>query len=369
MTAVDNQPIDLRDHDPEAILNVRNLVKYFPGGRSGLGLKTTKRWVRAVDGVSFEIRPGETLGLVGESGCGKSTIAKLLLRLEDPTSGEINFDGQNVANMTGSDLLAYRRAVQAVFQDPFASLSPRMRVKDIISEGLEIHTDMSKTEMDDRVGEVLGMVGMRPEVGQLYPHEFSGGQRQRIAIAKALALDAKMLVLDEAVSALDVSIRAQVITLLKDLQQELGIAYLYIGHDLATVSYLSDRVMVMYLGKQVERDETLALVNNPKHPYTEALFEAALPAHPDDHQDTSGQATAEVPSALAPPPGCHFHPRCPDVMDVCHESYPEQITMADGRQVACHLYSTDGTSAATSGEVKVEVEAAAPTDPSQNGSS
>ena len=322
------------------LLQVRDLVKHFPGGRTGLGLRATRQWVRAVDGVSFDIAPGETLGLVGESGCGKSTIAKLLLRLEDPTSGEIIFDGDDVSHLTGKDLLAYRRAVQAVFQDPYSSLSPRMRVRDIISEGLRIHTDMSKADMADRVAEVLAMVGMRPEVGRLYPHEFSGGQRQRIAIAKALALDTRMLVLDEAVSALDVSIRAQVITLLKDLQQELGIAFLYIGHDLATVSYLADRVMVMYLGKMVELDEAVGLVDEPLHPYTEALFTAALPAHPDDHdrQGTAQQATAEVPSALAPPSGCHFHPRCPKAMDECSVTYPAAVTLDTGRQIACHLH-------------------------------
>lgn len=322
------------------VLEVRELVKYFPAGRTGFGLRTARQWVRAVDGVSFDIAPGETLGLVGESGCGKSTIAKLLLRLEDPTSGQIVFDGTDVATLKGKALLAYRRAVQAVFQDPFSSLSPRMRVKDIISEGLEIHTDMSKAERIHRVGEVLDMVGMRPDVGELYPHEFSGGQRQRIAIAKALALDAKMLVLDEAVSALDVSIRAQVITLLKDLQQELGIAYLYIGHDLATVSYLADRVMVMYLGKLVELDETVSLVDAPLHPYTTALFDAALPAHPDDHDgtDLSEQATAEVPSAMAPPSGCHFHPRCPEAMDICTSEYPVEVILNGQRRVACHLH-------------------------------
>lgn len=323
------------------VLEVRDLVKHFPAGRSGLGLRAPRQWVRAVDGVSFDIAAGETLGLVGESGCGKSTIAKLLLRLEDPTSGHIMFNGEDVTAMRGAELLAYRRAVQAVFQDPYSSLSPRMRVRDIIAEGLRIHTDMSKSDMDDRVSHVLDLVGMRPDVGRLYPHEFSGGQRQRIAIAKALVLDTRMLVLDEAVSALDVSIRAQVITLLKDLQQELGIAYLYIGHDLATVSYLADRVMVMYLGKVVELDEAVSLVDRPLHPYTEALFNAALPAHPDDHDhdDTLGQATAEVPSAMAPPPGCHFHPRCPEAMDICTTVYPEAITLSGGRRVACHLHS------------------------------
>jgi oligopeptide/dipeptide ABC transporter ATP-binding protein len=220
-----------------------------------------------------------------------------------------------------------------------------MRVRDIIAEGLRVHTSMTSAEQASRVAEVLEMVGMNPDVGRLYPHEFSGGQRQRIAIAKALVLDTKMLVLDEAVSALDVSIRAQVITLLKDLQAELGVAYLYIGHDLATVSYLADRVMVMYLGKVVELDEATRLVDQPFHPYTEALFNAALPAHPDDQKrgSTLGQATAEVPSALAPPSGCHFHPRCPEAMDVCSTSYPTSVTLDSGRRVACHLHPAENS--------------------------
>jgi oligopeptide/dipeptide ABC transporter ATP-binding protein len=322
----------------DTLLEVDNLVKHFPAGRKGLGLLGKRHWVRAVDGVSFRINQGETLGLVGESGCGKSTIAKLILRLESPTSGSIRFAGRDVTQLRGKKLLGYRRAVQAVFQDPFASLSPRLRVRDIVAEGLQIHTSMSRSEIDDRVGEVLGLVGMRPDVAQLYPHEFSGGQRQRIAIAKALAVDTRMLVLDEAVSALDVSIRAQVITLLRDLQQELGIAYLYIGHDLATVSYLADRVMVMYLGKLVELDDSLALVDDPKHPYTRALFEAALPAHPDNVRDTSLQAAAEVPSALAPPSGCAFHPRCPFALDRCSIEEPPLIPIGRQRLVACHLH-------------------------------
>ncbi|MEC9269587.1 MAG: dipeptide/oligopeptide/nickel ABC transporter ATP-binding protein, partial [Actinomycetota bacterium] len=209
-------------------LVVTDLVKHFPGGRSALNFGATKQWVRAVDGVSFDIAPGETLGLVGESGCGKSTIAKLILRLEEPTAGSILFEGQEITDLKGAQLNNYRRSVQAVFQDPYSSLSPRMRVHDIIAEGLRIHTDYSKSDVTTRVNDVLALAGLRPDVGRLYPHEFSGGQRQRIAIAKALVLDTKMLVLDEAVSALDVSIRAQIITLLKDLQQELGIAYLYI---------------------------------------------------------------------------------------------------------------------------------------------
>ena len=319
-------------------LVVTDLVKHFPGGRSALNFGATKQWVRAVDGVSFDIAPGETLGLVGESGCGKSTIAKLILRLEEPTAGSILFEGQEITDLKGAQLNNYRRSVQAVFQDPYSSLSPRMRVHDIIAEGLRIHTDYSKSDVTTRVNDVLALAGLRPDVGRLYPHEFSGGQRQRIAIAKALVLDTKMLVLDEAVSALDVSIRAQIITLLKDLQQELGIAYLYIGHDLATVGHLADRVMVMYLGRVLELDDSVDLVKNPRHPYTQALFAAALPSHPEDIRETGEQPNAEVPTALAPPTGCHFHPRCPDAMETCSVDFPEEVTLSGGRRISCHLY-------------------------------
>jgi oligopeptide/dipeptide ABC transporter ATP-binding protein len=322
-------------------LVVTDLVKHFPGGRSGFGFGTTKQWVRAVDGVSFDIAPGETLGLVGESGCGKSTIAKLILRLEVPTAGSILFEGQEITALKGGELKNYRRSVQAVFQDPYSSLSPRMRVHDIIAEGLRIHTDYSKSDITTRVNDVLALTGMRSDVGQLYSHEFSGGQRQRIAIAKALVLDTKMLVLDEAVSALDVSIRAQILTLLKDLQQELGIAYLYIGHDLATVGYLADRVMVMYLGRLLELDDSIDLVKNPQHPYTQALFAAALPSHPDEVRESGEQLNAEVPTALAPPPGCHFHPRCPEAMEICALDFPEEVTLKTGRRISCHLHPSD----------------------------
>ena len=324
--------------EEQKTLVVKDLVKHFPGGRTGWGIGAPKQWVRAVDGVSFDIAPGETLGLVGESGCGKSTIAKLILRLEDPTSGSIRFQGREVTDLKGQELKTYRRSVQAVFQDPYSSLSPRMRVHDIIAEGLRVHTDYSKSDIRVRVNDVLTLAGLSPDVGRLYPHEFSGGQRQRIAIAKALVLDTKMLVLDEAVSALDVSIRAQIITLLKDLQQELGIAYLYIGHDLATVAHLANRVMVMYLGRLLELDESVELVRDPKHPYTKALFAAALPSNPDDVSDTSEQPNAEVPTALSPPTGCHFHPRCPDAREHCSTQFPEEVTLSGGRRISCHLY-------------------------------
>jgi oligopeptide/dipeptide ABC transporter ATP-binding protein len=286
--------------------------------------------------VNFSIGRGETFGLVGESGCGKTTIAKLILRIEPPTAGVIRFDGVDVSALSGKSLLAYRRDVQAVFQDPYGSLSPRMRVHDIIGEVLEIHTTMTKAAISSRVHEVLELVGMRADHARLFPHEFSGGQRQRIAIARALATDARLLVLDEAVSALDVSIRAQVITLLEQLQHDLGVSYLYIGHDLATVSHLADRVGVMYLGRLCEVGDSLAIATEPSHPYTQALFASALPHRPGEHR-TSAPVSGEVPSALKIPHGCRFHPRCPFAMDRCSSEEPAMIELGRGRFASCHL--------------------------------
>jgi oligopeptide/dipeptide ABC transporter ATP-binding protein len=335
------------------LLEVEGLAKHFPAGRGGFTRRGSRGWVRAVDGVSFTIAPGETFGLVGESGCGKSTIAKLILRLEEPTTGTLRFDGQDVTRMSGKKLLGYRRAVQAVFQDPYSSLSPRMRVRDIVGEGLEIHTSMTKVQITARVHEVLELVGLRADHARLYPHEFSGGQRQRIAIARALATDARLLVLDEAVSALDVSIRAQVITLLEDLQRELGVSYLYIGHDLATVSHLSQRVGVMYLGRFVEVSDSETICLRPAHPYTQALFAAALPHHPDSVTETPA-VRGEVPTALAIPAGCRFHPRCPEAMSVCTTVEPGWTTVRLGHEAACHLLPPEampagGAGSATSG--------------------
>ncbi|MFN0026598.1 MAG: ABC transporter ATP-binding protein [Acidimicrobiales bacterium] len=322
----------------DTVLEVRNLAKYYAAGRSLFGRGRGKGQVKAVDDVSFSVARGETFGLVGESGCGKTTIAKLILRIEAPTSGHIFFDGVDVATLSGRALLGYRRSVQAVFQDPYGSLSPRMRVRDIIGEPLEIHTSKTKAEIGDRVGEVLELVGMRPDHARLFPHEFSGGQRQRIAIARALATDARLLVLDEAVSALDVSIRAQIITLLEQLQQDLGVSYLYIGHDLATVSHLSHRVGVMYLGRLCEIGESLTVATEPQHPYTQALFAAALPYHPDE-QRSAPPVTGEVPSALNIPSGCRFHPRCPHAFDRCAAEEPAMVQLGATHRASCHLLS------------------------------
>jgi oligopeptide/dipeptide ABC transporter ATP-binding protein len=318
------------------LLEVQGLQKYFATQR-GLFLRRQAAWVKAVDGVDFAIYPGETLGLIGESGCGKTTTAKLILLQERPTAGAVRFDGQNIFTLQGQALMDYRRVVQVVFQDPYSSLSPRMRVGDIIAEPLEIHTKLSRQAIQARIGEVLELVGLQPDVARLFPHEFSGGQRQRVAIARALVTNTRLIVLDEPVSALDVSIRAQIINQLEHLQQALGVSYLFIGHDLATVAHISHRIAVMYLGQIVEVADSQVLCAQPLHPYTRALFAAALPAHPDDKREEV-VLTGEVPSALNPPSGCRFHPRCPFAMPRCAQEAPVRKEMAAQHLVACHLY-------------------------------
>jgi oligopeptide transport system ATP-binding protein len=319
----------------EALLEVRDLTKHFPVGRSLVG--GAQGLVKAVDGISFSIKRGETLGLVGESGCGKTTTSKLILAAEPPTAGVIEFEGRNLATLDRQGLMDYRRKVQVVFQDPYSSLSPRMRVGDIVGEPIETHEKLSRRELQSRVEALLTLVGLRPDAARLFPHEFSGGQRQRLAIARALSTNARLVVLDEPVSALDVSIRAHIIGLLEDLQARFGVSYLFIAHDLAAVSHLSQQTAVMYLGKLVEVGESLELCARPLHPYTKALFAASLPSHPDELREEI-VLTGEVPSALHPPRGCHFHPRCPFVMPRCSEQEPELAERAPGHWVACHLY-------------------------------
>jgi oligopeptide/dipeptide ABC transporter ATP-binding protein len=317
-----------------ALLEVERLTKHFPVRRGLLGRATGL--VRAVDSVSFSIDVGATLGVVGESGCGKTTTSKLVLGLERPTSGAIRFGGEDVLTLDRAGLGRYRRAVQAVFQDPYASLDPRMRVGSIIAEPLVINERLDGAARRRRVAELLDLVSLPARAADLYPHEFSGGQRQRVAIARALALSPRLVVLDEPVSALDVSIRAQILNLLRDLQERLGVSYLFIAHDLAAVAHMSHVIAVMYLGQIVERGAADAVALEPRHPYTQALFAAALPIDFDSPREEVTLA-GEVPSPLSPPAGCRFHPRCPHAMPRCATEEPA-LRPAAGRLVACHLY-------------------------------
>jgi oligopeptide/dipeptide ABC transporter ATP-binding protein len=316
------------------LLEATRLTKHFAVRRGLLGWSTGL--VRAVDSISFRVDVGTTLGLVGESGCGKTTTSKLVLGLERPTAGAIRFDGADILTLDGAGRRRYRRAVQAVFQDPYASLDPRMRVGAIIAEPLVINERPDAAARRRRVQELLDLVGLPERSADLYPHEFSGGQRQRIAIARALALSPRLIVLDEPVSALDVSIRAQILNLLRDLQKRLDVAYLFIAHDLAAVAHMSHTIAVMYLGQIVEWGEAATVALVPKHPYTQALFAAALPIDVDATREEI-VLSGEVPSPLAPPSGCRFHPRCPHAMDRCAREEPV-LRPEGGRLVACHLY-------------------------------
>ncbi|MBE9561587.1 MAG: dipeptide ABC transporter ATP-binding protein [Proteobacteria bacterium] len=315
------------------IISTENLQKYFPV-HSGF-FSNISGWVKAVDNISFEVYPGETLGLVGESGCGKTTVGRALLRLLEPTAGKIYFEGEDLLEMNKSELRNIRRRMQVIFQDPYSSLNPRMTIGNIIGEALKVHGIAKGIKLEQRLSKLLDRVGLSPSYHSRYPHEFSGGQRQRIGIARALALNPKFIICDEAVSALDVSIQAQIINLLRDLQAEYNLAYLFISHDLNVVQYIADRVAVMYLGKIVEVASAKVLFKSPKHPYTKALI-AANPVPDPDIVHENKLLEGDVPSPLNPPKGCHFHTRCPMVIEKCRNIEPK-LTTKGNHLVWCHL--------------------------------
>ncbi len=325
----------------DVILETRGLGKHFLF-KSGLPFARKVTPLKSVDGIDLVVRAGQTFGLVGESGCGKSTTAKLLLRLMEPTTGKILLDGQEVQHARGNALRAYRANIQTVFQDPYSSLNPRMKVRDIIAEPMIAAGGFDRGQINRRVEELLSLVNLNPRAAGQGPHEFSGGQRQRIAIARALALKPRLLILDEPVSALDVSVRAQILNLLADLQDELGLTYFMISHHLELVASLCDWIAVMYLGRIVEQGPARQIADAPRHPYTKALFASALKVHPEPGAEVvQRRIEGEVPSPLNPPSGCHFHPRCPMAMPVCKTLAPPSVPGPLGAVATCHLLATE----------------------------
>ena len=332
--------------DGQPLLDVKNLKMHFPLTQ-GIIFQRKVGAVQAVDGVSFSVKRGETLGLVGESGCGKSTTGRAILQLYKPTDGNVIFNGSDLTTLDSTQMRKMRRHLQMIFQDPYASLNPRMTVGNIVSEPMQIHKLVAKNERTQRVQELLQTVGLNPYFANRYPHEFSGGQRQRIGIARALAANPDFIVCDEPVSALDVSIQAQIVNLLEDLQEQFGLTYLFIAHDLSVVRHISDRVAVMYLGKIVEMADRNELYDTPLHPYTKALLSAVpIPDPVIEKQRERIILTGDVPSPINPPSGCHFHTRCPYVMDVCKKVDPIFAEQGSGHFVACHLYPGSGADTA-----------------------
>lgn len=321
-----------------ALLTVEGLTKYFPATSDWFAQMFDRRVVKAVDGVDFQIKEGKTLGLVGESGSGKTTTGRCIIQLTEPTEGTATYRGIDLASLSGKDLKRMRRYIQMIFQDPSSSLNRRRTAGQIVSEPLQIHRLASKSTMKDRVLEVMEMAGLSARFLNRYPHEMSGGQRQRVGIARALAVDPEFIVCDEPVTALDVSIQAQILNLLMDLQEELELTYLFIAHDLGVVKHVSDHIAVMYLGKILEISDKKSLFSNPKHPYTKALLDA-IPI-PDPKSERRRVLKGEVPNPMEPPSGCRFHPRCPEkIGEICQETEPVETGLPDGSLVACHLYA------------------------------
>jgi oligopeptide/dipeptide ABC transporter ATP-binding protein len=323
-------------HNADVLLSVESLVKHFPVRRGVLS--RTVGAVRAVDGVSLAIERGKTLSLVGESGCGKTTTGRCILRLIEPTSGRIQFGGVDMAQLDRTELRHTRKHLQAIFQDPVGSLNPRMTVHAVLAEALKVHNIVPREKRRERVFELLDLVGLAPESADRYPHEFSGGQRQRIGIARALAVEPQLIVADEPVSALDVSVQAQILNLLQDIQNKLGLAYLFIGHDLSVVRHISDHVAVMYLGRIVERGAVADIFERPVHPYTKALL-SAVPVPDPERKRTRLVLGGDVPNPINPPPGCHFHPRCPDATEACRETAQSLVEVCEGHCAACQVHA------------------------------